>query len=183
VISQANVVVVAVLALVTGVVSLVFQLAPRLKPDPRDRVGADVSIFALEPNVTLGSWIQRAFPVSDHERLEKKYPDRGAVGELLYVRTTVDGHKHRSVTLRYDVFDADKQELIPPESIDAPPLGALKLTSPNERSVQLVWVPDFTQETRDLIIRVQLWDGDGLLAVTDSPRIKRGRFAVVAARD
>jgi hypothetical protein len=170
------VVVAALLGLVTGASALVFQLAPGLKPDPRDRVGADVSIFALEPGVTIGDWITRGFPASERRRLSETYPDRAAIGELLYVRTAVDGHKHREVNLRFAVFDATTQRMIPPRRIDAPPIEPLPLSAPNERSVQLVWVPDLSQEDRDLFLRVELWDEAGMLAVVDSPHIREGQF-------
>jgi hypothetical protein len=176
-IGRANLVIAALLGLVTGTVALVFQLAPGLQPDPRDRVGADVSVFALEPNVTIGAWIKRGFPTHEQVALMKTYQDRAAVGEMLYVRTTVDGHKHREANLRFDVFNAETQQPIPRENIDAPPIEPLAISSPSERSVRLVWVPDLTQDERDLFFRVELWDDSGMLAVTDSPVVRRGRFA------
>lgn len=175
-VTQANVVATAVLALATGAVALLFQLAPFLKPDPRDRVGADVSIFALEPNVELGEWIKRAFPPDEQGEAGREYPDRGAQGEMLYVRTAVDGHKHRDVRLRYAIYYAADETRVPPEDIDAPPLRPFDLSSPSERSVQALWVPDLSGEPA-LFIRVELWDDEGMLAVADSPRIEEGRFA------
>lgn len=172
--SRINVVVAALLGFLTGGVALVFQLAPGLKPDPRDRVGADVAIFALEPSVTIGEWIERKFPAAG--ALEDQHPDRQAPGELLYVRTTVDGHKHRDVSLRFNVFSARTHRLIPPERIDAPPISTLNLSAPSERSVHVVWVPDLTLFAQDVFIRVELWDDKGILAVEDSPRIRKGRF-------
>ena len=176
--SQAQVVTAALIGLVTGVLALVFQLAPWLKPDPRDRVGAEISISAIEPNVTIKDWIVRKFPVSERKALIKRYPDRSAVGELLYVHTSVDGHKHRDVILRFDIYFVDSQRRVRPEDIDAP-IGDSKpqpLSAPNERSVTVLWVPDFTQEKRALFIRVELWDENGILAVADSPCMRRGRF-------
>jgi hypothetical protein len=173
---QAHVVITALLALITGAIALAFQIAPGLKPDPRDRVGADVTIFALEPGVTLGQWIQRGFPAGERAELEARYPDRAAVGELLYVNTAVDGHKHRDVTLRYAVYHGRRQTRIPDAAIDGPQLDPLSLSAPNERSVQVLWVPDLRAETTPLFVRVELWDEDGMLAVSDSPQIVRGRF-------
>jgi hypothetical protein len=176
-VTQANVVATAVLALATGAVALLFQLAPWLKPDPRDRVGADVSIFALEPRVTLGDWVKRAFPLDEQAELARQNPNRSAPGEMLYVRTTVDGHKHRDVSLRYAIYHADDHARVDPESIDAPPPEPFDLSSPSERSVQALWVPDLSLEPDALFIRVELWDDEGMLAVADSPRIEKGRFA------
>ncbi len=165
----------ALVALVASVVGLMFQLAPYLRPDPRDRVGADVAVFALEPGVKLGDWIKRGFPPERQEVLAKRYHDKEAGGELLYVRIAVDGHKHRDVTLRYDVYHWSDGTRIPPEDIDGPTLDPVGLSSPNERSVQLLWIPSFRGE-RDIFIRVQLWDDHGMLAVEDSGRIEDGRL-------
>jgi hypothetical protein len=173
-VTQANVVATALLALATGAVALLFQLAPWLKPDPRDRVGADVSIFALEPDVALGDWIERAVPPDEQAELARQYPNRSALGEMLYVRTAVDGHKHRDVSLRYAIYHAEDDTRA---VVDAPPGPTrMHLSSPSERSVQALWVPDLSFEP-NLFIRVELWDDEGMLAVADSPRIEEGRFA------
>jgi hypothetical protein len=99
------------------------------------------------------------------------------MGELLYVRTVVDGHKHHKVTLRYGVFNTKTQERVPPEQIDGPRIDPLKLSAPNERSVHAVWVPDLSHEPDGLFFRVELWDERGMLAVADSPPLEHGRFA------
>ena len=171
----------ALVALATSIVSLLFTVAPALKPDPRDRVGADVSVFAVERNVTIGEWIARAFSGPEREVLRKRYPDRAALGELLYVRTSVDGHKHRRVTLRVSVVDSDTERRVPPQEIDAPPIAPVALSSPSERSVRAVWVPDLSHEPTGLFFRVELWDEHGMLAIADSRRLRRGRFLDASA--
>ena len=175
--TQARTAVAAVVALVTAIVTLLFQIMPWLKPDPRDRVGAEVSVFALERNVTIGEWIGRAFPSAEQSKLRKSHPDQGAEGELLYVRAAVDGHKHRKVRLRVEVFSSRTQKLVPPSEIDAPPIGAVTMSAPDERSVQAIWVPDLSHEPAGLFFRVELWDERGILAIADSPQLLKGRLA------
>src|SRR3954453_16613431 len=179
--TQARTAVAAVVALVTAIVTLLFQLMPWLKPDPRDRVGADVSVFALERNVTIGEWIARAVPPADQAKLRKSHPDRAAEGEVLYVRAAVDGHKHRKVRLRVEVLRRRTEKLVPPSEIDAPPIGAVKMSAPDERSVQAIWVPDLTHEPAGLFFRGGLWEEHGMLAIADSPPLRKGRFAVPPA--
>jgi hypothetical protein len=172
---QAHVAIAALLGLATGAIALLFQLVPALKPDPRDRIGADLAIVALEPGVPLGRWIERAFPPSEHAELAKQYPNARARGEMLYVTINVDGHKHRNVSVRYGVYDAKTERRV---RLDAPPNGpsdSLALSAPSERSVQVLWIPDLSLEPA-LFVRVELWDDNGILAVADSPRIVRGRF-------
>jgi hypothetical protein len=176
--SRAHVTIAAILGLTATTLALLFDLVPALKPDPRDRVGADVAVFALEPDVTIGDWIARGFSSEIQKKLRARYLDRAAVGGLLYVRTAVDGHKHDRVTLRYSVFVIATQKRLPADAIDAPPLDPLDVTSPSERSVQTLWVPDLSDDHRDLFIRVELWDNDGMLAVADSPIIRRGKLAL-----
>lgn len=173
--SQTGVATTAIVALVASVVGLLFQLAPQLRPDPRDRVGAEISVFAVEPGATLGEWIARGFPPERQEALRRQYSDQGAGGELLYVRMAVDGHKHRDVALQYDVHHASNGQRVAPEDIDGPTLEPLELSSPSERSVQMLWIPSFRGEP-DVFIRVALWDGRGMLAVADSARIHDGRL-------
>lgn len=174
--SRAHVAVAAILGLTVTTLALLFDLVPALKPDPRDRVGADVAVVALEPNVTIGEWIARGFTPEMQEKLRAKYPDQAADGGLLYVRTAVDGHKHDEVTLRYGVIVSTTQKSIPAGAIDAPPLDPVGISSPSERSVQTLWVPDLSDDDRDLFIRVELWDSDGMLALADSPTIRRGKL-------
>ncbi len=173
---QAHVVIAALLGLATGAVALLFQLVPALKPDPRDRVGADLAIVALEPGVSLGGWIKRAFPAAERAALVKEYPNTRTPGEMLYLRINVDGHKHRNVSVHYGVYDAKTERRV---QLDAPPNGprdTLSLSAPSERSVQMLWIPDLRFEPA-VFIRVELWDDNGTLAVADSPRIVKGRFA------
>src|SRR5262245_32096112 len=59
--SHTNVVLTAVAGLVSATIALLFQLAPGLKPDPGDNIGADVSVVALERGATIKSWIDRGF--------------------------------------------------------------------------------------------------------------------------
>lgn len=175
--TQARTTAAALIAVAAAAVSLLFQIVPALKPDPRDHVGADVSVFALERNVTIGDWINRAFPASKRAALIDRYPDRTATGELLYVRTVVDGHKHHKVTLHFSVLSTKTQELVPPAEIDAPAIDPVKLSAPNERSVHAVWVPDLSNEPDGLYFRIELWDERGILAVADSPPLNHGRFS------
>lgn len=166
---------VAILGLAVTSVALLFDLAPGLKPDPRDRVGADVSVFALEPGVTIGQWLERGFAPGRRPKLGSGDVDESAEGELLYVRTAVDGHKHDEVTLRYGVYFADSHRRVPAGAIDSPEFPPLAVSSPSERSVQTLWVPDLSGEGA-LFVRVELWDENGMLAVADSATIRRGRL-------
>jgi hypothetical protein len=49
----------ALLALASGALALFFQLRPDLLPDPRTQLGATASVFAIDNNVTLKSFLAR----------------------------------------------------------------------------------------------------------------------------
>jgi hypothetical protein len=171
----------AVVALIASTVSLLYQLVPALKPDPREHVGADVSIYRIEPHLTLAEWVTRAFTGKKRKKLRHDLFDvagnsRTFPGEGVYVKTTVDGYKHREVSLKVTLYDARTEE---PYNFDLPAsLNRLRidLDAPSRRSVQLLWIPDLTQEPRQFFIQVELSDKNGVLALDDSPTLRNGRI-------
>lgn len=177
----------AVVALVGSLVTVLFTLVPSLKPDPREQIGAAISVFAVDANVTLADWAHRAYP---DWRAEYKLifntptpaPDLLAVlGDVVYVRTQVDGYKHRSVTLQWSVYDAahhtpDGGRIDYGKLVSAPPIPPLKIDSPNRSSVQLLFVPLVGElvDTPRTFVRVELDDPQGVLAITDTATLVHG---------
>jgi hypothetical protein len=174
-VSRTHVVIAAVAGLVSVGVSLLFQLAPGLKPDPRDNVGADVAIVALEPGVRVREWIERGFRGERREGMMRTFGDQlDFAGELIYVRVAVDGHKHEDVGLRYSLYSARTHRRLP-DAINFEPYSRIPIEAPSERSIQLLFVPELKFEP-DLFIRAELTDEDGVLAVADSRRIRAGKL-------
>lgn len=174
--SRTHVVIAAVAGLVSVSVSLLFQLVPNLKPDPRDTVGADVAIVAVEPGVRVKDWIERGFQGSERAQLMRRFRTQlDFPGELIYVRVAVDGHKHKDVGLTYALYGAVSQRRLP-DRLNFAPFSRIRIDAPSERSIQYLFVPDLRFE-RDLFIRAQLTDSEGVLAVADSGRLRAGRLA------
>lgn len=174
--SRTHVVIAAVAGLVSVGVSLVFQLVPDLRPDPRDSVGADVAVVAVEPGVTVREWIQRGFRGEQRAVLTERFRTQlDFVGELIYVRVAVDGHKHKDVGLSYALYGADSHRRLP-DRLDFAPYARIRIDAPSQRSIQFLFVPSLRFE-RDLFIRAQLSDSDGVLAVADSGRLHKGKLA------
>jgi hypothetical protein len=163
-----------------GAVGLFWDLAPQYRPDPLDSVGADVEVIAVEPRVTLRGWLRRAHGADVDGAARDVFGRRPSAselalrGELLYVRTQVDGHKHRDISLRYEIYDRSTQR---PVEVPLPPyltrLQRARLAAPSQRSVQLLWMPNLQGEG-DLFVRVALSSERGLLAVTDSGTLRDG---------
>ncbi len=174
--SRTHVVIAAVAGLVSVGVSLLLQLAPDLRPDPRDSVGADVAIVGVEPGVPVRDWIQRGFRGEQRTALLKRYESQlDFPGELVYVHVAVDGHKHRDVELRYALYNARTQRRMP-DRVGFAPFARIRIEAPNQRSIQYLFVPDLSFE-RDLFIRAELTDSEGVLAIADSGRLRKGLLA------
>ena len=172
----------ALVALAASGVGLFFDVAPQYRPDPQENVGADLTLVAIEPRVPLRDWLERVDPRHVQEHAQEVFgrpPSRSElaqVGELLYVRTQVDGHKHKDVTLAYQVYDGKTQTPVAiPLLPDMERLQRIRLDAPSDRSVQLLWMPSLEGED-DVFIRVQLSSEHGLLAVTDSKRLHDGKL-------
>jgi hypothetical protein len=170
----------ALVALFASAIGLFWDFLPQYRPDPLDTVGADVSIFSVEPGVTLVDWLRRTHGADFAPAAREIFGRRPSAselrqpGELLYVRTQVDGHKHRDVSLRYRLYDGASQkpvELPLPKSLAK--VQRVKLEAPSQRSVQLLWTPDLRDED-GAFIRVELTSEHGLLAVADSGTLRHG---------
>jgi hypothetical protein len=171
--SRTHVVIAALAGLVSVGVSLVFQFAPDLRPDPRDTVGADLSVVAVEPGVSVRDWITRSFQGEERAAQLRRFSEQlDFPGELIYVRVIVDGHKHKEVRLSYALYGATSQRRLP-DRLNFAPFSRLRIKAPSERSIQFLFVPDLSFE-RDLFIRAQLSDSEGVLAVADSGRLRKG---------
>lgn len=173
--SRTHVVIAAVAGLVSVGVSLLFQFVPDLKPDPRDSVGADVSVVAVEPGVRVRDWIVRSFQGEERALEMRRFSEQlDFPGELIYVRVAVDGHKHKDVVLSYALYGAESQRRLP-DRLNFAPFSRIRIEAPSERSIQYLFVPDLRFE-RDLFVRAQLTDSEGVLAVGDSGRLHKGKL-------
>lgn len=167
--------VLAVVALGSSLVSLLFDLRPDLKRDPRSQLGADLSIFAVDPNVTQGQFLADAAisPTDLHRRIVQACEGKSSCGRLsipgerLYVSTSVQGFKSRAVSMRLALYDAIEQARVPGVSSE---VAQGRPDSPSDRSVVPVWIVCPPDSRRRYFVRVELYyRGDGtLLAVGDS---------------
>lgn len=175
----------ALVALVASLVPLVFQLVPAWKPDPRDKVSADISVIAVEPHASLRTWLSRQYP-GDAGARERILGHKGVVpgelafpGEVVYVRMEVSGSKGRAVRLRARLYRARQQQpLVIPSGSEQNFGGraaAVRIDAPSRSSVQLLFIDDLSQTPLPIFVRVELFNDDGILAVADSPILRNGR--------
>jgi hypothetical protein len=166
--------IIAVVALLSSLIPLLFSLVPSLKPDPRDSVAASLSVFAIDPEVTIGNYLARAYgnKAAGAKRLRIAAEEFGFMGDVVYVRTHVDGFKHRRVRLTAAIYLVKgQQRVMLPSTLFHPPIPA-ELDSPSTSSVALIWIPSLADEP-PAFVRVEMYDGTKwqMLAVADSPII------------
>jgi hypothetical protein len=182
----------AFVAFAATAAALMFEFFPGIKPDPPpESVGATVQVYAVEPGVSLGTWLKRVYgDGGEYMAALRQYlgpsPSPQALGqlnnpgELVYVRVSVDGLKHRAVYLQWKMYDLHSQ--LSTEAFTNnpfPPIPTiarqLRIDAPSRRSVQLLWIPSFSDEDRPVYLRVELDDTNrGVLAVADSAELVRG---------
>lgn len=167
--------IIAIVALLSSLIPLVFSLVPSLKPDPRDSIAASVSVFAIDPQVTIGNYLARAYGNEEAgaKRLRIASAEFSFPGDVVYVRTRVDGFKHRRVRLTAAIYlvQGQQRRTLPP-TLFHPPIPA-ELESPSSSSVALIWIPSLAGEP-PAFVRVEMYDGGKwqMLAVADSPIIR-----------
>jgi hypothetical protein len=173
--------IVAVVALAGSLSSLVFTFLPQLKPDPRDSVLAQVSVFAIEPGVSLGRYLALTYGsvAKIPQSLHIPPAELPFQGDMIYVRTRVDGFKHRRVQVRAILYMKSTQE--PARLLAGPVSGpaalrlrSVELDTPSTSTVQLLWILGLEGEP-PTFVRVEMFDGIRMLAVTDSPIVRNGR--------
>jgi hypothetical protein len=168
----------ATATLVTAVLGVVFLLIPSVRPLPRDKIEASLSVPTVESRVDLLEWARRQYPHDPRGELHKLlgHPYRAsdaAAGMVVYVRLHAEGFKRRSIRLRARVYDARTRR--PPENLDTdeiiPESGHLRIDAPSRASVQLLILDDFSRVPGRYFVRVEAYDDGGMLAYADSDTI------------
>jgi hypothetical protein len=173
----------AMVALAASVVALTFDLWPGLKPDPREKFRADVTVFAVDRGVTLDEYLHRTtFSRADYRQARAKQLHAAGVptgdpsargllilsGEVVYVASTVEGFKRRSVTLRWSLYNARTRMRLSGSSFSGVSAAKVDLEAPTDRTLQEIWLPP-PPGRGPYFVRVALYDRrDVLLAVADS---------------
>jgi hypothetical protein len=174
----------AFVALIAGVVSLLFTLFPDLKPFTPTDLSANLRVRAVERGVTRDQWRWReAFDDpgrhaqlvhEDQARLHLTDSCAGgaAPGYVVYVETHASGFKRRELTLRAQLYDAHSQRTVPVVG-DSAVLARVPVDAPTAASVQQLWLLD-PGVGRDYFARVEIYDPGGhLLDFADSRRFRR----------
>lgn len=179
--------IIALVALVGSGTTALFALLPQLKPDPRDSVLAQLNVYAIEPDVSLSRYLGMAYGNVAHAAQSLHIPREELPfrGDMIYVRTRVDGFKHRQVRLMATVYLRRTQRPAPVVAgpVSGPAelrLRSVSLDTPSTSTVQLFWILSLDGEP-PTFIRVEMFDHARMLAVTDSPVISNGKAPLPGA--
>ena len=166
---------VAAVAFASSAVALVFTLLPGLKPDPREQLGADISVVAVDPNVTYREWITTRSSFSESEaekRLQQATAQTPGLlrvrGEVAYVRMQVKGFKRRSVAMRASMYEGWSHVRV--EGASNIQVGTQQLDAPSDQAVVPIWLPCPPESGKKYFVRIELYHrgDDVLLAMADS---------------
>jgi hypothetical protein len=177
----------AVVALVAGIVAVLFTLFPDLKPFSATELSAKMEIVTTERAVTRDQWRWRV-AVGDPERhAGMVQADKQAAGApagqpckvlgaapgfTIYVSSDVEGFKRRELTMRAALYDARTGRRVPDvEEFRA--LARVPIDAPTASSVQEIWLYD-PGDVPKYFARVQLYDPkEHLLDIADSKPFRR----------
>lgn len=161
---------IAVIALITGGVNLVYQLWPDLKSDPGLQHSARIAVLAMDKNVTYGAYRKRPGSTPN----PKPEPDASTDGNIFYIQMEMDGFKGKRAKLRWYTYDANNGDrLLSPFSSG----HSFKAKAPTHKSISQEWVqlPNPARHLRTYKIRFELYDSsDVLLSFADTQTFTTG---------
>jgi hypothetical protein len=170
----------ALLAAAISGTSLSFALVPGLKPDPKEKVGANLEVVALDKNVDYSEYRQRPGRPIDME----VRPRGDHHGNVFYLRARIEGFKRESVHLRWFTYNHENGvrrpglKGLPEEAIFEP-------DAPINTQVAQIWVREpgsfdrlnpevWNSDAGEYFVRFELYSDDVLLAFRDSAKFKTG---------
>jgi hypothetical protein len=180
----------ALLALASGGVGLYWDLNPDARPDPRTELGAQLSVFSVEPHVTYDDWLHRTSGDATVYRKRRalrlrevlSHPQRAspqeaadalrATGILFYVHLTIEGFKRRSISMRWSMYDRATGERLADPSERDQRAARFVLGAPSDSSVALVWTPAVARRGAYFARFELVAAGGTVLAVSDSPKFR-----------
>jgi hypothetical protein len=162
----------AIIAAVLSGISLIFTIWPELKPDPKTKVGGRLEILKVDEAVTKTQYNERIGEKSEQRADNSNDPQ----GTVFYVRTTIEGFKRHSLTLKWYVYDKRGLQ----RTNDSKTLDDLfRPGAPLDTQIAQVWVKNPEKpkgvDHIEVFIRFELYAHDNvLLAFADSRAITIG---------
>ena len=162
----------ALVAAVISATSLTFELFPSLKPDPKEKVAADLGVLQLDKNVDYAAYERRLGRHID-ANVQPAHP-----GNVFYLRAQIEGFKRDSVRLKWFLYEDNGQRRLGSRR-EASEQSIFEPDAPINTQVVQIWVREpgrfdsFEEWDADdgrYFVRFELYSGDVLLAFKDSPK-------------
>jgi hypothetical protein len=167
----------ALLAAAISGTTLTFALVPGLKPDPKEKVGADLAVLALDKNVDYREYKQRPGRHIDVDA-SPNHP-----GNVFYLRAHIEGFKRESVRLKWFTYDPNGERRAGSRK-EATEQSIFEPDAPINTQVAQIWVREpggFDQygewdsdADNGYFVRFELYTGDVLLGFKDSSKFNVG---------
>jgi hypothetical protein len=156
---------IAVVALATSSVDLLYRLWPSLKKDPGNEHAAEIAVLTMDKNVPYGSYMRRPDATPAVEPT-----DPAAIGNVIYLQMQMHGFKGSRARLRWFTYNAENGTRLPrPFSTG----HDFRAKAPSNKSISEEWVPlpKAAATLKTYRIRFELYDADDvLLAFDDSEK-------------
>jgi len=162
---------IAVVALLSSSLDLVYRAFPSLKKDPGNEHAAEIAVLTMDPNVTYGSYRRRprttAIPGTDAT----------TNGNVFYLQMQMHGFKGSSARLRWYTYNDDNHERL---GVPFSSGHNFHAKAPSNKTISEEWVPmrarhSFMSALHHYRIRFELYDSDDvLLAYAGSDRFTAG---------
>jgi hypothetical protein len=177
----------ASVALASGIVGLIFDLRPDLRPFVRTTRAAVVAVEAVEQRVSADAGMRRsARRDNPYARQRANYleevlpgvtPNSGlrrkalsVRGQLFYVRIRAEGFKERSLILRWATYEFSSRRRLASDEGNRTKGSQIVGAAPIDTFLELVWTPAVPRPGF-FVVRFELREPEGaLLAIGDSAR-------------
>jgi hypothetical protein len=168
----------ALLAAIISGTNLTFELWPGLKPDPKEKVGADLKVLAIDKNVEHDDYGHRPgkrVPVGRRMPVGAEGED---LGNVFYLRAQIEGFKRQTLHLKWFTYNPNGERRKGTRQ-KAAVERVFEPEAPINTQVAQVWVREpgglikgkwESQAGQGYFVRFELYRGDVLLAYKDSRR-------------
>lgn len=148
----------AAFGFLTALISFIFLVNPAWRPDPRERQIADLEVSAVDPGIPWGAYATRVSQSPGDE------DSACTPGNVVYLKVSLQGFKHRDATLKYVTLDARDHTRVGSSSA-----SRLKGEVTADQGVSVQWVrwPDRRGVVR-YIVRFELFSDGDLLAIAET---------------
>jgi hypothetical protein len=178
------------ITLAAGVLALILQLWPHLRPAAS--IGANAKVFAVEPGVSREDAFNRTSAgKTDADKRMREYlrnVEKGrrrlteleqqevkrALGWMVYVQVSVEGWNKKDVFLHWSLYRARSGHRVSERNLQNYQDQVVSLDAPTDRLVRTVWVPRLGKPA-NVFVRIEIKRKDTILAVADSPRFSEPR--------